>query len=605
MLLHPIPHYARFNRLEGKTLVSTWLSDKDIEDLYTEVWPRGESTLPLCRVLEVVILPKDIHRPQKLRDALVHYQLLNARYVDDLFADPSIDFKLVMCGGVEHCFIYQDNLPRSEHWYCDPDYRYDDRSWIPEWLNYAGERQLYYYGTGRGANALFYFPTRTEEVRAEFEGRFVDEDAGSYVPAWFFNQRGKRVRRDGLHHAHMNSSAEGYTTEEQLTGEPGFLQRCAVRVGPILLWDTPGNMDIIPLANILHRNHRSNVLAFFHANNKEAWVRVDFHKSLRDFRLELRSIAWKGEEWVLVEINQELLISVVTRTLQQLRTETILDLAQVLHAQELIAALGSDGNIQFHKGFKEYYAATKDVMVLPINTTNWVRGQNLRAFRDYEFDFGPGVLGAWWRDPSYEKARPGFGRFVKPLTPIPPGTTGFGRFTTEKQNTDWFKENMGRSDSLEEFGRKVLEHMRTDLPPLKFIRPGHLDLGKMADELSAVYGAPRDNVQRMLDIWVQYVNQDHLNDPDRHGTFDRARPTGEGGNRDNELFDRHGCLNLYEIAARARRLRGRYVLRHRDTGVKVYVVRRRYGMVTLQSEDGQEFVLNNDIVETVYDKEEK
>ena len=137
MLLHPIPHYTRLSGLENKTRVSTWLSEKDIDDLYSEVWPRGETALSLCRILEVIILPKDIHRPAKLRDALVHYQFLNARYVDDLFADPAVDFKLVMCRGVEHCFVYHNNLPRSEHWYCDPDYRYDDRSWIPGWLNYA------------------------------------------------------------------------------------------------------------------------------------------------------------------------------------------------------------------------------------------------------------------------------------------------------------------------------------------------------------------------------------------------------------------------------------------------------------------------------------
>jgi len=123
--------------------------------------------------------------------------------------------------------------------------------------------------------------------------------------------------------------------------------------------------------------------------------------------------------------------------------------------------------------------------------------------------------------------------------------------------------------------------------------------------MSAAYGAPKDNVRRMLDLWVQYVNQDHPNTPNRRGTFDRAKPTGDGGNRDNELLDRHGCLDIYKIAAKAKRFHGRDVLVHRETGVKVYVVRRRYGVVTLQSEAGQEFALNNDIVETVYEKEYK
>lgn len=605
MLLHPIPLYTRLNRLEGNTRVSTWLSTRDVQDLFGQDWGDTGTTLANCRILEVVALPKDIHRPVKLRDALVHYQLLNARYVDDLFADPAIEINLLMSGGTEYCFIYHNNLRWSEFWYCDPNYEYNDRTWIPAWLHYAGERHLYYYGTGRGADGLFYFPERTEEVRARFEDLFVDEDAGSYVPAWVFDRHGNRVRRDGPLHTHMNSTEEDRTVDMALHSDPGVMQRTGFRPAPVLLWDTPGNMDVSPLRNILHRNQQSNVLVFFHGSKQALWEGGLARYALRSFNTNLRKISWGGEEWVLVEIDHELQAAVVSRTLKPLRTEEILNLAQVIHAEELATAMNSEGGICFHGDFKEYYVATRDVLVLPNWDTTWVRGLNLRVFTDYKFDFGDGILGAWRSEPSYKQASPGFER---PLSPIPPETSCTIEFTTNHQNSDWFNSNSGdRPDSMEEFCRKVM--VDPELPPLKFVRPGELNWDSLAKELSETYGGNPGNIRKMLDIWTQYLHQDPLNDPNRRGSFDRKGPTSAGWSPDGlfpeGILDERGHLNMYEIAARARRLRGRDVLVHRDTGVKVYVVRRRYGIVTLQSEDGQEFVLNNDIVETVYDKEGK
>ena len=225
-------------------------------------------------------------------------------------------------------------------------------------------------------------------------------------------------------------------------------------------------------------------------------------------------------------------------------------------------------------------------------------GGRYRALRVY-------FRGPW---PPVYKSHSNYGSFEKPLSPIPPQTDITVEFTERyqrtPQNTDWFNANLNReADSLEEFARKVTEGK--DLPPLKFIRPGEFDIDKMTEEMSQAYGANPAAVRKMLEIWSQYVNQD----PVRPGSFDRAGPTSAGWSPDGlfpeGILDEQGRLNLYEISARARRLRGRYVLRHRDTGVKVYVVHRRYGMVTLQSEAGQEFVLNNDIVETVYEKEDK
>ena len=218
-------------------------------------------------------------------------------------------------------------------------------------------------------------------------------------------------------------------------------------------------------------------------------------------------------------------------------------------------------------------------------------GGRYRALRVY-------FRGPW---PPVYKSHSNYGRFEKPLSPIPPTlpSTPLVETTFVNQNDRWLQENFGADrDGLEEFGRKVQEHIRSDLPPLKFIRPGHLDLDKLSDEMSAAYSAPKDNVRRMVDRWVQYLNQD----PNSQGSFDRAQPTSAGWNPD-DLFDNQGRLGMYEEVSK--RLQGRDVLVHKETGVKVYVVRRRYGVVTLQSEDGQEFVLNNDIVETVYDKESK
>ena len=194
------------------------------------------------------------------------------------------------------------------------------------------------------------------------------------------------------------------------------------------------------------------------------------------------------------------------------------------------------------------------------------RPLNYQPLRKRKTSFGSIRIGARTADLG-----DGLERFEKPLSLIPPEIEITVEYT-DPQHWPVFNTNLQESDSLEEFARKVMEG--TELPPLKFIQPGQIDLDRMADEMSQTYGANPTNVRKMLEIWSQYLNQDHLNDPDRRGNFDRAP-------------------------------KGRDVLRHRETGVKVYVVRRRYGTVTLQSEDGQEFALNNDIVETVYEKEYK
>lgn len=589
MLLRPIPFHTRSTSRNADGVTQVWLNEKQVLDMFGGVW-RETTPLEDCQVLEIIVLPKDWQRGERL--PLEEYAGFSSEYAEDLDVDPSVHIALISGDNGAKCVIYRIGPQAHEYWYCDVEV--SNASWIIDWLGYAGSNNLYYYGCGEGANALFYHPHDPMGFREKFAYSFRDVDLGYYEPSWEMLPDGWYGRSFGPLHTMMQDGSQGERIETSKDSD-GITYRVRQRARPTFCIDQKSShKEISGLSNILHRNDYINVLLCFDEGFLRVWDELRMGQTLQSLNWDISKVTWRGTTWYLVTVPEPLYVEVVLRSTLPLPLEQVVDATLRFHTEELIDKLTSKDRKPW-VAEKKFIAVTEAAMAQgPVEEL-----LNYQPLREQQALFGNVWVGI--RVPDYSAART---TFEKPLTLIPPETDITIEFTTNRQESDWFKHNLGGdSDNLEDFNKRVRKHLSPDLPPLKFIRPGQLDLGKMADELSAAYGAPRDNVQRMLDIWVQYVNQ-NPDFPPRQGSFDRTGPTSAGWNPDG-VFDDQGRLDMYEIAAKAKRFQGRDVLVHRETGVKVYVIRRRYGMVTLQSEAGQEFVLNNDIVETVYDKESK
>ena len=613
MLLHPLTHHVRCRAKINSKVEVVWEPAYVMVSVLTDRWT-GQYDINKVRILDVAVVANGT-MDEMLVEASEYF---SETYLDDLLADPSIHLTSVPNHNSTTIIFYRLD---ARHQYFFLHHTDEDLAgnWLRECLDYADKANLFYYGTGVGSEVIVFHPGATEEQLLHL--RESSHEFGNYDIARTVVDGNQLVLNQCANHTCWTRTDQSSLIVSSVPGPAPFDYHMYMRPVPLSFGD-----DVpAELVNLLHRTTERRVLMVTSQGLLEERYLKCLPKALVGVQYEVNQIRWRGTRWVIVTVNAEPLLDI---SLYHVREVDWLDMwayGQQAFGSDLCRCL-RDGE-QFYTGYRRVFI--KHDSVRPKHYDGWPRqfsfqkptvqwfqlpsgiGETMEVGTEADRDGGRyRALRVYFRGPwpPVYKSHSNYGSFEKPLSPTPPTlpSTPLVETTFVNQNDRWLQKNFGADrDGLEEFGRKVQEQMRSDLPPLKFIRPGQIDLDRMAGEMSQTYGANPTNVRKMLEIWSQFVNQD----PVRPGSFDRAGPTSAGWSPDGlfpeGILDEQGRLNLYEISARARRLRGRYVLRHRDTGVKVYVVRRRYGTVTLQSEDGQEFALNNDIVETVYDKEEK
>lgn len=603
MLLHPLTHHVRCRAKINSKVEVVWEPAYVMVSKLADRWT-GQYDINKVRILDVAVVANGT-MDEMLVEASEYF---SETYLDDLLADPSIHLTSVANHNSTTIIFYRLDA-RHEYFFLHHTDEDLAGNWLRECLDYADKANLFYYGTGVGSEVIVFHPGATEEQLLHL--RESSHEFGNYDIARTVVDGNQLVLNQCANHTCWTRTDQSSLIVSSAPGPAPFDYHMYMRPVPLSFGD-----DVpAELVNLLHRTTERRVLMVTSQGILEERYLKCLSKALVGVQYEVNQIRWRGTRWVIVTVNAEPLLDI---SLYHVREVDWLDMwayGQQAFGSDLCRCL-RDGE-QFYTGYRrvyikhdsvrpKYYDGWPQRFSFQKPTVQWFQlpsgiGETMEVGTEADRDGGRyRALRVYFRGPwpPVYKSHSNYGRFEKPLSLIPPETNVTIEFTTNHQKSDWFKQVGTDSDGLEVFGRKVQEHIRSDLPPLKFIRPGHLDLDKLSDEMSAAYGAPKDNVRRMLDLWVQYLNQD----PNSQGSFDRAQPTSAGWNPD-DLFDNQGRLGMYEEVAK--RLQGRDVLVHKETGVKVYVVRRRYGVVTLQSEDGQEFVLNNDIVETVYDKESK